>query len=372
MGKTDSTLRNMCKSIGADIVSDVSQAILTRLKEVGAVMRNAKTVALIQMADVVKLSVNNKATWEALTWHVKHSKQPPPRSSFNKLPSSATLVADPTTRSQAEAPQRAPATSQPNLLGAHGLPVIQEPGEMDDDSGKDDGGEEDDADYEEEEADEKETKEEADGMGLLLHAAASTEEARYCPTPPWRQRAPPIKEGGTNTPSKRTAAWRTSGGRRLDAVFNQRAADVAAQGTVVKRAREVSPPRPSRQGRVSLGATTIPQGEAAISFPSAPPVVLLSAEERSGPYAMKDPTASLKREIEVYEEWCGAPVNTERSLRYIKAVQSTSLAKTQAMVMAFAGVVKAHYAIRREDINLGIYANPTYIARFVGFLQVCG
>jgi hypothetical protein len=99
-------------------------------------------------------------------------------------------------------------------------------------------------------------------------------------------------------------------------------------------------------------------------------VVVLKVEEQSGPYAMKAPTASLRREIEAYEEWCGAPINTERSLRYIKAVQTTSLEKTQARVLAFAGVIEAHYAVRREEITLGIYANPTYVAHFVGFLQV--
>lgn len=58
------------------------------------------------------------------------------------------------------------------------------------------------------------------------------------------------------------------------------------------------------------------------------------------------------------------------TLRYIKAVQSTSLAKTEGMIMAYAGVVQSHYAIKRSDMSLGIYANPTYVARFVGFLQV--
>lgn len=105
-------------------------------------------------------------------------------------------------------------------------------------------------------------------------------------------------------------------------------------------------------------------------FPTKPTEVILNPGAQTQPYAMQNPPAAFRREISKYEQWCGAPVNTERSLRYIKAVQTTSLAKTEAMVLGYAGVCISRYGLERLDVNLGIYANPSYLAYFIGFLQV--
>jgi len=99
-------------------------------------------------------------------------------------------------------------------------------------------------------------------------------------------------------------------------------------------------------------------------------VVVLQPGEENKPYALKNPPRQLIDQIGNYISWCKADINTERSRRYIKAVQTTSLAKTESLVMAFAGVVFAYYDLPRESINLSIYSNPTYVARFVGYLQV--
>ena len=105
-------------------------------------------------------------------------------------------------------------------------------------------------------------------------------------------------------------------------------------------------------------------------FPTAPPRVQLSYEEATAPYALENPPPRFKAEIKKYETWCGDPINTERSTRYIKAVQSTSLEKTQSLVLGFAGIISNHYALSRDEISLDIYSNPTYVARFIGYLQV--
>jgi hypothetical protein len=141
-----------------------------------------------------------------------------------------------------------------------------------------------------------------------------------------------------------------------------------------KRARDASPPReawttpPSRlPGHNSAGRGVAPTE---VIFPSSPPVVVLQPGEENKPYALKNPPRQLIDQIGNYISWCKADINTERSRRYIKAVQTTSLAKTESLVMAFAGVVFAYYDLPRESINLSIYSNPTYVARFVGYLQV--
>ena len=170
----------------------------------------------------------------------------------------------------------------------------------------------------------------------------------------------------------RTAPW--SGGKRLESTAAHVSAARAAEAREVpaKRPRGVSPPRfrypPTPQDRRRQQAEVA----AEVVFPTAPPVVILTVAQASGPYAMSDPTQAFKAEIAAYEAWCGSPINTERSRRYIKAAQSTSLAKTQTMVLAFAGIIQSYYAIDRDEVTLAIYANPTFIARLVGFLQVGG
>jgi len=182
----------------------------------------------------------------------------------------------------------------------------------------------------------------------------------------------------------RGADWGT--GRRLDKSMEAAATKEGGGG----RHREASPP-PRARGGGNSSSSRVPLS---ITFPTAPPIVTLSDTEARQPYAMTNPTTAFKLQISTYEQWCGAPINTDRSLRrviscpadmihshvllsaclltlrYIKAVQSTSLAKTEGLIMAYAGVVQSHYAIKRSDMSLGIYANPTYVARFVGFLQV--
>ena len=138
-----------------------------------------------------------------------------------------------------------------------------------------------------------------------------------------------------------------------------------------KRARDASPPRdavPRRlHGNNSAGRGVAPTE---VIFPSSPPVVVLQPGEENKPYALKHPPRQLIDQIGNYISWCKADINTERSRRYIKAVQTTSLAKTESLIMAFAGVVFAYYDLPLESINLSIYSNPTYVARFVGDLQV--
>ena len=85
MGRTDSTIRSMCKTNNWSIISDINPIILARLKNCGAVMRGAKSAALIKMQDVVQMTRGLTSTGESLEWHYKHSKQAPSGLRFSPM-----------------------------------------------------------------------------------------------------------------------------------------------------------------------------------------------------------------------------------------------------------------------------------------------
>jgi hypothetical protein len=85
MGRTDSTIRSMCKTNNWSIISDINPVILARLKNCGAVMRGAKSAGLIKMQDVVQMTRGLASTGESLEWHYKHSKQAPSGLRFSPM-----------------------------------------------------------------------------------------------------------------------------------------------------------------------------------------------------------------------------------------------------------------------------------------------
>ena len=85
MGRTDSTIRSMCKTNNWSIISDINPIILARLKNCGAVMRGAKSAGLIKMQDVVQMTRGLASTGESIGWHYKHSKQAPSGLRFSPM-----------------------------------------------------------------------------------------------------------------------------------------------------------------------------------------------------------------------------------------------------------------------------------------------
>jgi hypothetical protein len=112
------------------------------------------------------------------------------------------------------------------------------------------------------------------------------------------------------------------------------------------------------------------QSRASMVFPTNLPHVQLGPYETNEAYALRNPRASLKAEIKVYEEWCGAPINTERRGKYITSVQSTTLERVETMVLGFLGHVSQHFALAPNSLTLDIYADPTYVAQFIAYLKV--
>ena len=112
-----------------------------------------------------------------------------------------------------------------------------------------------------------------------------------------------------------------------------------------------------------------PPPPVAYIFPSSLPDVFLTPTQQAERYALSNPPAHLLVELGTYIEWCQAPINTERSPRYIKAAQSTTLEKVPSLVMAFLGATSAHFNVHVADITLDMYKEPKYIAHFIGLVK---
>jgi hypothetical protein len=341
MGRPDSTLRNTCQVNKWKVEPCIHPHVMSCLKDGGAVHKQAKSVALIQMADVVKMTVGNKVTGEAMKRFYTTSKGPPPRPSSTyvvpQAPARATSAAKGATGAPHPQQQQGTRDQQPThppCLPPHPpcppLPSLPPPT----------------------------SSPPAPGFPLLLGLEHSEmmAAAETLVSPPWgaggghgegrrkrgggggrkrgareygdQQESDTIEEeGGTtatpatrritttsifNRPSStsrvRGADWGT--GRRLDKSMEAAAAKEGGGG---RHSREASPPPRARGGDNSSSSRVPPS----ITFPTAPPIVTLSDTEARQPYAMTNPTAAFKLEISTYEQWCGAPINTDRSLRRV-------------------------------------------------------
>ena len=101
-------------------------------------------------------------------------------------------------------------------------------------------------------------------------------------------------------------------------------------------------------------------------FPSSIAEVFITPAQQTERYSLDKPRAELLVEIGTYQEWCLAPINTERSVRYIRAAQTTSLQQVPKMILGFLGSTSAYYQIQPADITLDMYKDPQYLARFIG------
>jgi hypothetical protein len=78
----------------------------------------------------------------------------------------------------------------------------------------------------------------------------------------------------------------------------------------------------------------------------------------------------LLKEIETYERWAAAPINTERSQRYVRAVQSTTLAKSSNLMLAYMGFVSRYFNQPADNLTLAQqYTDAQRLAAFVSYLK---
>ena len=105
-------------------------------------------------------------------------------------------------------------------------------------------------------------------------------------------------------------------------------------------------------------------------WPTTLPTVVLSEGGLTDLYGLVKPGPGIRREIKVYEEWCLAPINTDRRGMYVAPVQSTSLDRVQTMILGFLGYTSKHWQLDVQGLSLDLYADPWCIAQFIAFLVV--
>ena len=120
--------------------------------------------------------------------------------------------------------------------------------------------------------------------------------------------------------------------------------------------------------RVVSGRAVATDKYSSYVFPTLLPEVVLLPHEMKEQYAIKNPPSKLNREIQQFIQWSGAPVNTARTGRYVRAVQTTTTDKQPARIRAYIGYISTTYGISTADLSLDIYADPTKFARFMAYL----
>ena len=146
--------------------------------------------------------------------------------------------------------------------------------------------------------------------------------------------------------------------------------DMATEMDHLRLTTQPPPLRHAAPIRQTAATAALPQpappASVTYTFPSSIPEVYLTPNQQTERYALVDPTAAVLLELGTYIQWCHAPVNTERSSRYIKAAQTTTLEKVPSLVMAFMGATSAHFQVHSAEISLDMYKQPKYITRFIG------
>jgi hypothetical protein len=104
-------------------------------------------------------------------------------------------------------------------------------------------------------------------------------------------------------------------------------------------------------------------------FPTTLPDLVLLPEQQAERYALQNQHGSIRREVQQFMDWSAAPINTERSARYTRAVQSTTLDKVPGKIWGFLGYTAGFFNLGREEISMQLYADPRYVARFVAYIK---
>lgn len=111
-----------------------------------------------------------------------------------------------------------------------------------------------------------------------------------------------------------------------------------------------------------------------IMFPSTLPVVDLTSEQLHEKYGIPRNAVpvALRRELGQFEDWQSAPVNLERSARYMRAVQTTTSEKHETTLLGYLGFCIRYFTVDPQRVSLTEYAHPKRIAQFVAYLQARG
>ncbi len=126
-----------------------------------------------------------------------------------------------------------------------------------------------------------------------------------------------------------------------------------------------------RQVREAVAVPSPSATGVARAFPTTLPKIVLmpqQARERYGIEAHARPKR-LRDEIQDFKNWSSDAINTERTMEYAGAVQSTTLEKLSSVICAYVGYAVTVLCLSQEETGLDAYANPHMLARFLGYLK---
>lgn len=115
-----------------------------------------------------------------------------------------------------------------------------------------------------------------------------------------------------------------------------------------------------------------PPVPAPVVYPSGPTRTILTPAQQSERYGIESGAVSraLRLEMEEFERWQVEPINAERSARYARAVQTTTIDKQERTILSFLGYVGKYFP--NKTAGLGRYAEPQIVAAFLGYIMARG
>lgn len=109
-------------------------------------------------------------------------------------------------------------------------------------------------------------------------------------------------------------------------------------------------------------------------FPSEPPDVVLTDEQRTERYGLEvgQMPSGLVREFAQFRKWETLPINLERSPRYARAAQEATAAGNAKSMRGFVGYTMAYFGVALPNLSLSSYADPEIIMHFIFYLKERG
>lgn len=119
---------------------------------------------------------------------------------------------------------------------------------------------------------------------------------------------------------------------------------------------------------------TTPFEEPDSRLPTTVPIYTLTEAEQVEGYGIryKRLPPAAKEQLQHYRRWSTLPVNLNRGLEYAAPVQSESISKTLGVIRAYLGWNVKKQGVRREDLDLYLYADAHRFICFIGYLMARG
>lgn len=106
------------------------------------------------------------------------------------------------------------------------------------------------------------------------------------------------------------------------------------------------------------------------NFPARPTYYNLSSDQQTENYGLQlKAPLTLDVGVDKYIKHCMASINTDRGPSYIESIQTTSVQTIRQVINGFMGFCYKWEGVPLEELRLSLFANPQYLADFVGYLM---